>query len=77
MTVALDDNEPDYGTFGVRAQRVADISPPAVDRQRVYQSDGGNISVAAKTRTKAAASATVNNAKPGTFGVRKRTLRKG
>lgn len=77
MPVQLDDSEPDYGTFGVRAKRVADITPPAIDRQRAYQADGGNISVAAKARGKADGGTTVINAQPGSFAVRRRTLRKG
>lgn len=77
MTVQLDDSEPDYGTFGVRAKRVAEITPPAIDRQRAYQSDGGNISPAAKARAKAGGGPSVVTTKPGGFAVRQRTLRKG
>lgn len=72
-----DDNEPDYGTFGVRAQRTADpVTPPPIDRQRIYVGSGQDLSMGAKARTKAGGGASVNRTKPGGFTGRQRTLRK-
>lgn len=78
MALADDANEPDYGTFGVRAQRTSDpVSPPPIDRQRVYMGAGQDLSMGAKARSKSGGGVTVSTVKPGGFSGRKRTLRKG
>lgn len=78
MALADDANEPDYGTFGVRAQRTSDpVSPPPIDRQRIYMGAGGGQAMNAAPRTKSGGGVTVNTVKPGGSATRKRTLRKG
>jgi hypothetical protein len=76
--MALLDDEDSPSLFGVKNQRTGDpVTPPPIDRQRIYQGTGGDIGMGAKPRAKATGGVTVNKARPGAFAVRQRTLRKG
>ncbi len=73
MALADDATEPDYGTYGVRAQRTSDpVNPPPIDRQRVYMGAGQDLGMGAKGRAKVNSGGSVNATKPGAFAVRKR-----
>lgn len=67
----------DYGLFGVRAKRDEHpVRPPPIDRQRIYTGDGGQTrAMGATPRFKNTGGGSANKAAPGTFKVRKRTLK--
>ena len=65
----------DYGILGVRAKRDEHpVRPPPVDRQRIYKGIGAGP-MGATPRLKNTGGAALNTARPGSFKVRKRTLK--